>query len=120
MQQVSCCIQMFLSYGLMYALSWKLPIIGLLLEYFATFLKILHMKKIARKCSIFLCQLYFCLWESQGDLFGDKDQIPSGRVKGRGKRGLWGEAQNEGYFCKLSIIKQDTNFISQTVGQTNF
>ena len=32
----------------------------------------------------------------------------------------WGEAQNEGYFWKIPIIQHDTNFISQTVGQTNF
>ena len=43
-----------------------------------------------------------------------------GRAKGRGKRGYGGVAQNEGYFCKITIIQQDTNFISQTVGQTNF
>ena len=49
--------------GYMYALSWKLLIIGLLLKYFATFLKILYLKKIARKCSIFLHWLYFFLWE---------------------------------------------------------
>ena len=35
-----------------------------------------------------------------------------------GERGdIKGEAQNEGYFCKIPIIKQDTNFISQTVGR---
>ena len=46
------------------------------------------------------------------------DQISSGRAKGRGMREYGGEAQNEGYFCKIPIIKQDTNFISQTVGKT--
>ena len=34
--------------------------------------------------------------------------------------GYGGEAQNEGYFSKIPIIHQDTNFISQTIGQTNF
>ena len=43
-----------------------------------------------------------------------------GMAKGRGKSGYGGEAQNEGYFCKMSIIQQDINFISQTFGQTNF
>ena len=38
----------------MYALSWKLLIIGLLLEYFATLLKYLHLMTIAKKHSIFL------------------------------------------------------------------
>ena len=28
--------------------------------------------------------------------------------------GYGGEAQNELFFCKIPIIKQDTNFISQT------
>ena len=32
---------------------------------------------------------------------------------------MGGEALNEGYFCKIPIIKQDTNFISQTFGQTS-
>ena len=49
--------QVFPSYGL-YALSWKHLTIGFL-EYFAAFLKILHLKEIARKCTIFLHQLYF-------------------------------------------------------------
>ena len=43
-----------------------------------------------------------------------------GRVKGRGKSGVWGEAKNKGYFCKIPIIKQDINFIPQSVGHTNF
>ena len=31
------------------------------------------------------------------------------------------EAQNEvGFFLQIPIIKKDTNFISQTGGQTNF
>ena len=45
----------------MYALSWKLLIIGLLSEYFTTLLKMLHLKKMTTKCSIFLHQLYFFL-----------------------------------------------------------
>ena len=43
-----------------------------------------------------------------------------GRPKGRGKREYGGRSPNEGNFCKIPIIKQDTNFISQTVGPTNF
>ena len=35
--------------------------------------------------------------------------------------GVWGEVQNEVcFFAKIPIIKWDRNFISQTVGQTNF
>ena len=43
-----------------------------------------------------------------------------GMAKGRGKWGYGGEGQNEAYFCKIPIIQQDVNFISQTFGQTNF
>ena len=68
------------------ALSWKLLIIGLLLEYVATLLKIIHLKKIARKCSIFLHQLYFFLMGRSTFFFRDKDQISSGE----GKRVRWG------------------------------
>ena len=35
------------------------------------------------------------------------------------KRGYGGEAQNVLFCCKIPIIKQDTNFISQTFGQTS-
>ena len=53
------------------------------------------------------------------DVSFNKDQISSGEGKRRGKRGVWRRI-HEGYFCKIPIIKQDTNFISQTFGQTNF
>ena len=43
-----------------------------------------------------------------------------GRAKGRGKRGMGGESLNEGYFCKIPIIKQNTNFMLQSFGQTYF
>ena len=43
-----------------------------------------------------------------------------GRAKGSGEKGYKGEAQNEGSFCKIPNIKQDTNFNSKTVHQTNF
>ena len=42
------------------------------------------------------------------------------RTKGRGKRGYGEECLNGGYICKIPIIKQDTNFISQTFGHTVF
>ena len=78
-----CTFRCFWVMGYMYPLSWKLLIIGLLLDYFTTLLKRLHLKKIATKCSIFLHQLYFFLWEGQG-LFWDKDQISSGEGKRKG------------------------------------
>ena len=49
-----------------------------------------------------------------------KDKISLGRAKGRHKGGMGGESLNEGFFCKIPIIKQDTNFVSLTFGQTNF
>ena len=61
----------------------------------------------------------FFLWEGQGH-FWIRIWFHLGRAKGRGKRGYGGEAPNEGYFCKIPIIQQDINFISQTFGQTNF
>ena len=105
----------------MYALPRKLLIIGLLLEDFATLLKRLSLKKKVRKCSIFLHQLFFFLMGRSGILFfGDNDQNASGEDKRKGRRGGMGrEAQNEGFLCKIPTIKQDTNFISLTVGQTN-
>ena len=45
--------------------------------------------------------------------------IWEGKRKGE-EEGMGEEYLNEGYFCKIPIIKQDTNFISQTFGQTNF
>ena len=116
-----CPFRYFWVMGYMHVLSWKLLIIGPLLEYFATLLKKLHLKKIATNCSIFLDWLYFFLMGRSGTFLEDKDQISSWRTKGRGKRGYgkrspkWG-----GFFCKIPTIKQDTNFMSQTVHQTNF
>ena len=65
----------------------------------------------------FVCT--FFLWEGQGH-FWIRIKFHLGRAQGKGKRGYGGEAQNEGYFCKIPIIQQDINFISQTFGQTNF
>ena len=61
----------------------------------------------------------FFLWEGQVHFEGQGSNFIFGGQK-EGVRGCMGsEAQNEGYFCKIPIIKQDTNFISQTVGQTS-
>ena len=73
--------------GYMYALSWKLFIMGLLSEHFATLVVRLHLKKISTKCLIFLHQLYFFLIGRSWTFWGDKDQMSPGRAKGRGK---WG------------------------------
>ena len=54
------------------------------------------------------------------DVFLIRIKFHLGRAKGRGRRGYGGESLNEVYFYKILIIKQDTNFISPTFGQTNF
>ena len=38
-----------------------------------------------------------------------------GRAKEVVRGGMGGESLNEGYFCKIPIIKQDTNFITQSL-----
>ena len=45
----------------------------------------------------FVCT--FFLWEGQGH-FLDKDQFSSGDGKMKGYEGVWGEAQNKGYFLQ--------------------
>ena len=91
----------------MYALSWKVLIIGLLSEYFVTLLKRLHLTKITTKCS--KCPHWFYLF-SYGKVkdvsFWDKDQISPGWAKGRGKRGCGGEAQNEVIFAKFPLLNK--------------
>ena len=85
-----CTFSFFWVMGYMCALSWKLLIIGLLLEYFATLLKRLYLKKIAAKCSIFL------QWFSSSRTFSwIKIKFHLGKAKGRGKGGMRGESQNE-------------------------
>ena len=64
--------------------------------------------------------LLFSYWKVKDKDVFNKDQISSGEAKGRGKTGYGGESLNEGYFCKIPIIKQNTNFISQSSHQTNF
>ena len=54
------------------------------------------------------------------NVFNKVSNFHLGRAKERSQRGYGGESLNEGYFCKTSIIKHDTNFISQTFGHTHF
>ena len=63
----------------------------------------------------FVCT-FFLMGRSRTFL-GIRIKFHLGRAKGRGKTGYGGEAQNEGYFCKIPNIQQDINFISQTFGQ---
>ena len=86
--------------GYMYALSWKLLIIGLLSEYFATLLKRLHLKKIATKHSIFFLMVRSRMF------FGDKDQISSGEGKRKGKSQFWVERVKMRCFCKIPLLSQ--------------
>ena len=77
------------------------------MEYFATLVKILHLKKIARKCSIFLHQLYFFLMgRSRTFFFGIRIKFHLGRAKGRskmgyGERGLF--VQNSHYSARYKL-----------------
>ena len=117
-----CTFRCFWIMGYMYALSWKLLIIGLLSEYFATLLIRLHLKKIATKYSIFLHQLYIFLMGRSRTFWGRR--YCSNFIWGGQKEGVGGEweerAKMRCFVYKIPIIKWDTNLISQTVGQTNF
>ena len=66
----------------------------------------------------FVCT--FFLWEDQGHFLGKGLNVIWGGQKEGVRGSMGGEAQNESTVCKIPIIKQDTNLISQTVGQTNF
>ena len=92
--------------GYMCALCWKLLTIGLLLEYFATLLKRLHLKKIAIKYSIFLQFLYFFLMERSRIFLGMRIKFHLGREKGRDKKGHEGEGQNE-------IFLQNSHYLAR-------
>ena len=70
--------------GYMNALSWKLLIIGLLLEYVATLLKILHLKKIAKKMFHTSPPILLFSYGRVKDFLGDKDQISSGEGNWKG------------------------------------
>ena len=76
---IGCTFRCLWVMGYMYPFSLELFIIGLLLAYFATLVKILHQKKIARKCSIFLHQLYFFLMERSRTFWGIKIKRKSNR-----------------------------------------
>ena len=102
--------------GYTYALSWKLLIVGLLLEYFVTILKRPHLRKIAANVPYFFTDCTFS-YEKVKDiffLFWDKDQIYPGEGKRKGEEGGMGERAKMRYFFlkKNPIIKQDTNYLT--------
>ena len=115
-----CTFRCFWVMGYTYALSWKLLIIGLLLEYFATLLKDYTWENSCKMFHISSPIVLFSYGKVKDILGGIRIKFHLGRTKGRGKWGFGGEAQNEVLFCKIPIIKQDTNFFSQTVGHKNF
>ena len=87
----------------MYALSWKLLIIGLLSEYFTTLLKMLHLKKMTTKCSIFLHQLYFFLMgRSRTFLVMIKFHL-GGQEEGVRRR-YGGEGHHEVFFLQIPVM----------------
>ena len=71
-----CTFRSFWVLGYMYALSWKLFIIGLLLEYFATLLKSIPEENSCKMFHIFFTNCTFSYWKVK-DVLGDKDQISS-------------------------------------------
>ena len=83
--------------GYTYALSWKLFIIRLLSEYFATLLKNIYLKKTLQMFHISSQIVLFSYGKVKDVFFFLKIRIKFhlGRTKGRGKRGYGGEAQNE-------------------------
>ena len=62
----------------------------------------------------------FLMGSSRIRLFLIRIKFHWGGKKEGVKGGYGGESLKEGYFCKIPIIKQETNFISQTFGQANF
>ena len=103
----SCTFRHFWVMGYTYALSWKLLIIGLLLEYYATLLKRLCLKKIAAKCSIFLHQLdFFLMWRSRMHFVfvWIRIKFHLGRAKGRVNGGMR-ETPNWVFFLQNSHYK---------------
>ena len=102
-----CTFRCFLVMGYMYTLSLILLITGLLLEYFETVLKILHLKKISRKCSIFLHWLHFFLMGRSRMFFWIRIKFHLGRAKARGKSGVWGAKPKLRYlFAKFPLLSK--------------
>ena len=92
----------------MYVLSWKLLIIGLLLEYFATLLERLELKKLLQNVPYFFNDCTCFLWEGQGHFLEIRIKFHLGRAKERRKRGYGEKPKMRGFFfCKIP------NFISQ-------
>ena len=89
--------------GYMYALSCKVLIIGLLLEYFSTLLKTIPEENSCKMLHISSMIVLFVMGRSRTFL-EIRIKFHLGRAKGRGKTGYVGEAQNEGYVCKIPII----------------
>ena len=81
-----CTFRCFQVMGYMFALSLKLLIIGLLMEYFATFLKRLHWKNSHKMFHISSLIVFLSNGKVKDMFFGDKDQISSEECKRKGKR----------------------------------
>ena len=109
----SCTFRHFWVMGYMYALSWKLLIIDLLLEYYGTLLKRLHLKKNSCKMFHISSPIGLFSYVKVKDAFcfvWIRIKHHLGRAKGRVNGGMR-ETPNQAFFCKIPIIKWDTNFI---------
>ena len=91
--------------GYMYALSWKLLIIELLLEYVATLLKILHPMKIDKNVPYFFTNCTFSYGKVR-DFFRDKDQISSGRAKEGVREGMGEKPKMRVNFAKFPTLSK--------------
>ena len=90
--------------GYIYALSWKLLIIGLLSEYIATLLKRQYLKKIA---PYFFTDCTFSYGKVKDISLEIMIKFHLGRTKERGKRGVWREKpKNEVLFAKFPLLSK--------------
>ena len=94
--------------GYMYALSWKLLIIELLKEYFATLLKRLHLKKNNLKMFHMSSQNVLFSYGKVKDVFWVRIKFHLGRAKRRGER-RYGERVIFAKFPLLSKIQTLSN-----------
>ena len=90
--------------GYMYALSWKLLIIGLLSEYFANLFKRLYLKKIAGNIPYFFTDCTFSYGKVKDFFGGIRITFHLGRRRGRvmGRSPKWGFF----FFAKIPLLSK--------------
>ena len=103
-----CTFRCFWVIVYMYALSWKLIIIGLLLEYFSNITqKTIHEENSHNMFHVSsVIVLFFLMGRSRTFCFGIRIKVHLGRAKGRGKRGYEGRGKNEVAFEKFPLLRE--------------